>query len=79
MSVTESGRLSFSPAGDQAADPDMFLGEVSNVWDRAQRAAQFSANTISSKRARVLDLVEFSGRSSMTTGLAQPVSEDYSA
>ncbi|CAN5131473.1 hypothetical protein BH09ACT6_BH09ACT6_19240 [soil metagenome] len=61
VAVTESGRLSFLPLGDQAADPDVFLGEVLDGWGRAQRSAQFSANTISSKRARVLDLVEFSG------------------
>jgi len=54
--------LVVSDAGGQAADPDVFpFGEVLNGV--AQRSAQSFQREqfISSKRARVLNLVEFSG------------------
>ncbi len=60
--MSDSGRLSFLAFGDEAPDPEVFLSEVLDGWDRAQRAADLDAGTIGSRRARVLDLVEFCGR-----------------
>lgn len=59
--MSESGRLSFLTFGEGAPEPDAFLGEVLDGWDRAQRAADLDRGTVRSRRARVLDLVEFSG------------------
>jgi integrase len=56
------GRLAFLPVGGGAPDPELFLSEVLDGWDRAQRAADLDPATVRSRRARVMDLVEFTGR-----------------
>lgn len=47
--------------GDQAPDPDVFLESVLDGWARQQRAKDFAAATIGTRRKAVLNLVDFSG------------------
>lgn len=51
----------FAPFGGSAPDPDFFLESVLDGWERQQRAKDFSAGTISSRRSLVMQLVDFSG------------------
>ncbi|HOY81021.1 site-specific integrase [Leifsonia sp. H3M29-4] len=52
----------FAPFGGAAPDPELFLAGVLDGWERQQRSKDFSAGTIRTRRALVLNLVDFSGR-----------------
>ncbi|MFJ4264674.1 hypothetical protein ACIPYU_19720 [Paenarthrobacter nicotinovorans] len=58
----DDGNVLYVPFGGQTPDPDSFLALVLEGWERQQRAKDFSAATIRSRRNVVLSLVDFSGR-----------------
>ncbi|QNE37520.1 tyrosine-type recombinase/integrase [Leifsonia shinshuensis] len=55
------GRVTVVTFGSQAPDPEVFLERLLESWVRAQTSSDRSKQTVRAKRARVLDLVEFSG------------------
>lgn len=56
-----SGNVAYLPVASDAQNPDAFLDRVLEGWERAQRASDFSPNTIRTRRAVVVKLVDFSG------------------
>nr|WP_173160765.1 site-specific integrase [Arthrobacter sp. 68b] len=58
----DDGNVLYVPFGGQTPDPDSFLALVLDGWERQQRAKDFSAATIRTRRNVVLSLVDFSGR-----------------
>lgn len=56
-----SGNVAYLPVASDAQNPDAFLHRVLEGWERAQRASDFSPNTIRTRRAVVINLVDFSG------------------
>ena len=57
----DDDNVTFAVFGDQAPDPDVFLESVLDGWARQQRAKDFAAATIGTRRKAVLNLVDFSG------------------
>lgn len=57
----DDDNVTFAVFGDQAPDPDFFLESVLDGWARQQRAKDFAAATIGTRRKAVLNLVDFSG------------------
>ena len=49
------------PVASDAQNPDAFPERVLEGWEHAQRASDFSPNTIRTRRAVVVKLVDFSG------------------
>jgi hypothetical protein len=60
--MADDENVIFAPFGGQAPDPDAFLGMVLDGWGRQQRAKDYAAATIRTRRNVVMSLVDFACR-----------------